>query len=137
MSYSRWSNSVWYTFWTSFSEDTKFKLPTKRLKNNQYFEICDLQSYHVSYGEIDEIGIDNVIKEIKYYYSKSYNISIMGEETVFKKDVTEEEWNELKGYLLAFVDDIDEHFQWNTFFKYEWYYPVRNKIYFFIRKYIK
>ena len=118
MSYSRWSNSVWYTFWTSISEDTQFKLPTKRLKNNQVFEICDLQNYYISYRELDELGVDVVVDQVKKFYSKSNS---------------EEEFEELKGYLLAFMDDVDDHFKWKNFFKYEWYYPFRNKIIFWYR----
>mgnify|MGYP000961934820 FL=1 len=115
------------------SEDTQFKLPIKRLKNNQVFEICDLMSYYVTYGELYDIGVDNVIKEIKSFYSKSYDLTLMGDKVPFKKDVTKEEFEELKGYLLAFMDDIDDHFKWKNFFKYEWYYPFRNKIIFWYR----
>lgn len=132
MSYSRWSNSVWYTFWT-WSGSDEFTFPTQSRKNKQTFEICDLMSYCVTYGELDDIGVDNAIKEIKSFYSKSYDLTLMGEEVPFKKDVTEEEFEELKGYLLAFMDDVDDHFKWKNFFMYEWYYPARNKIKFWYR----
>ncbi len=131
MSYSRWSNSVWYTFWTSMSEDTQFKLPTKRLKNNQVFEICDLQNYYVSYRELDELGVDVVVDQVKKFYSDE--LQWFKTEEKYKKTVTEEEFEELKGYLLAFIDDVDDHFKWKNFFKYEWYYPFRNKIIFWYR----
>ena len=128
MSYSRWSNSVWYTFW-SYSGNTEYKLPTKKLKNSQTFEICNLVSYCVTYGKLDDIGVDNVIKEIMLHYSKSYPITLMGKESVFEEHYTEEEYEELKGYLLEFIADVDDHFKWKNFFRYEWYYPIRNKIY--------
>ena len=60
MAYSRWSKySVWYTFWDAgYSESTSFKLPTKRLRDNQYFEICDFdEPIRISYKELKEIGI--------------------------------------------------------------------------------
>lgn len=132
MSYSRWSTSVWYTFWT-WSGSDEFTFPTQSRKNKQTFEICDLMSYYVNYGELDDIGVDNAIKEIKSFYSKSYDLTLMGDKVPFKKDVNEEEFEELKGYLLAFIDDVDDHFKWKNFFKYEWYYPFRNKIIFWYR----
>ena len=94
MSYSRWSTSVWYTFWT-WSGSDEFTFPTQSRKNKQTFEICDLMSYYVTYGELDDIGVDNAIKEIKSFYSKSYDLTLMGDKEPFKKDVNEEE--EIKG----------------------------------------
>lgn len=124
MSYSRWSNSVWYTFWTWNGEGDEFTFPTQSRKNTQTFEICDLVTYYVTYGELDELGVDIVIDQIREFYSKQYKWSL-GD---YKKDVTEEELEELKGYLLQFMNDIDDHFRWKNYFKYEWYYPLRNKI---------
>ena len=40
MSYSRWSTSVWYTFW-AVTTGLKYKWPTNELKRSQIFEICD------------------------------------------------------------------------------------------------
>jgi hypothetical protein len=65
MSYSRWSNSVWYTFWTAYpGTKTEFKLPTKKLKDSQMFEICDFPSYYVTYGYIKKKGLDQILKYI-------------------------------------------------------------------------
>jgi hypothetical protein len=33
-----------------------------------------------------------------------------------------------KASVKAFVEDVDDHFKFWTFMKYEWYYPIRNKI---------
>lgn len=130
MSYSRWSTSIWYTFWTSMSESSEFKWPTTRLKENQFFEICDLvSSYHISYGELSKLGVDGVIEEVRNFYSNSHKVRILGEEEMFKKEYTDEEFDELKIYLLEFMRDVDEHFKWKNFFRYEWYYPVRNWVY--------
>lgn len=142
MSYSRWSNSTWYTFWTSMSEKTEYKFPTKKIKNEQYFEICDFPSFHVSYGDIKSKGIDNIIDEVKELYSKPYEGSIMKTVTdengkfnpVYEphtynaKNPTNDELSELKGYLERFVNDVDKDFRFFRFMKYEWYYPIRNKI---------
>lgn len=128
MAYSRWSNSIWYTFW-SWSGDTEFKFPTQKLKNAQTFEICDMVSYYVTYEELDELGVDIVIDQIRKHYSIVYAVNgSLDKETIFKKEFTEDDLEELKGYLWQFMDDIDKHFTWKEFFKYEWYYPIRNKI---------
>ena len=52
MAYSRWSHSYWYTFWSSPSEtEMQFKWPTKKLKRKQTFEIVDMRSFYLTYGE--------------------------------------------------------------------------------------
>lgn len=139
MSYSRWGTSVWYTYWTSYSEETNFKLPTKRLKNNQVFEICDLNPYYVRYEELTRLGVDKIVQLVKEHYLKDYETNMFDgfdedKEPIYTKRViegkeyTEEQLNELKGYLNQFIEDVDEHFKWKNFFRYEWYYPIRNKI---------
>lgn len=117
MSYSRWSNSRWYTFWSCFSEQTDYKLPTNRLKNNQVFEICDDPSYHTTYGDIKKYGTEQIISEVILTYANDKKIP-----------PTHEELDELEGYLKRFVDDVDTHFKLTVFFRYEWYYPFRNKV---------
>ena len=112
MSYSRWSNSRWYTFWTCFSEQMEYKLPTKRLKGNQVFEICDDPSLFFAYKTITELGAENVLLEVRLVFP----------------DATDAELEELWGYMDRFVKDIDDHFKIVNFFKYEWWYPFRNKL---------
>ena len=55
-----------------------------------------------------------------------------------KKTINVEELNrvlnELQLYLARFTRDVDDHFRFWTFMKYEWYYPFRSKIYLKIRK---
>ena len=132
MSYSRWSNSVWYTFWSSIcSANMTYKLPTKSLKNKQCFEICDTPSYFISYGDIKHKGIDIIVSEVREFYSKDhFNITTTEEEKpLYKaKNPTDDQMNELSGYLKEFEKDIDDHFKLGKFFKYEWYYPIRNKL---------
>ena len=113
MAYSRWSNSRWYTYWEQ-CDTTQFKFPTQKLKNCQIFKIADLPETKITYGELYEKGIYNVLQEVKDAYS--------GE------DITNEQMFELKQYILQFMIDIEKHFKWYTFFRYEWYYPIRNKI---------
>jgi len=119
MSYSRWSYSTWYTFWASLGEGCEFKFPTKKLKHKQTFEICDFPSYYITYGELMENGLLETLDDVKRVYTHG---------GVNAKNPTEDELDELGVYLLEFVKDVDEHFEWGNFFRYEWYYPLRNKI---------
>jgi hypothetical protein len=126
MSYSRWSHSTWYTFWSSVSESTEYKLSTKRLKNAQVFEICDFPSYYITYGELVNDGLYTILERVETYYRQSH--TIFTDQTSCIKNPTKEEMDELGGYLLEFIKDVDNHFKWYNYFKYEWYYPTRNKI---------
>lgn len=139
MSYSRWSNSRWYTFWSAIgSSNLEYSFPLKKLKNKQCFEICDIPSFFVTYGEIKSKGIDQILKDVVDFYSKPYegtkwdpkegNENNYIPHTYIAKPITIDELNELKGYINSFVIDIDEHFRLKTFFLYEWYYPSRNKV---------
>jgi hypothetical protein len=114
MSYSRWITSIWYTYWSASSEETKYKLPTKKLKYNQVFDICDFPSYSITYGDLMTKDLNTILKEVKEYY--------------IDKNPTEDELYELSEYLMRFVDDVNDHFKWHNFFRYEWYYPIRNKL---------
>lgn len=114
MSYSRWSNSVWYTFWTTDSDSMEYKFPTKKLKYNQIFQICDSPSYYITYGDLMTKDINSILQEVKELYKD--------------KKPTEDELYELSEYLMKFIDDINDHFKWYNFFLYEWYYPLRNKL---------
>ena len=132
MSYSRWSYSTWYTFWSSLGDDTvcEFKLPTKSLKDAQVFEICDFPSYYITYSELMNDGLYTILERVQAYYQQSH--IKFTDQVPYIKNPTEEEMDELGSYLLEFVKDVDDHFKWYNFFRYEWYYPVRNKI----RRYI-
>ena len=127
MSYSRWSYSRWYTFWSSvYGTDMNFKLPTQELKNKQTFEICDLQTFYITYGEIKEKGFKKILKEVEDFYIKEHTDS--SGEAYKPKKPKKKEMSELYRYLELFVADVDEHFYWDNFFTYEWYYPIKNKI---------
>jgi len=124
MSYSRWNkNNPWYTFWSaSCSKSTQYRFPTKRLKYNQCFEICDPEKpVYISYGSLKKIGIKGVVKNVQMIYKDRHYIKF--------SDYTDLRWQ-----LVRFMSDVEEDFKWHKFFVNEWYYPIRNKIYFFWRR---
>ena len=123
MSYSRWSNSRWYTFWSAMgSSQTEYKWPTQKLKDNQVFEICDVPSYFITYGRLRDTSRSKVLHEVEELFAKE---SIRP---------TWDELNELQLYFSRFIKDVDDHFKFWNFMKYEWYYPTRNKIYWKIKR---
>ena len=78
MSYSRWSNSVWYTFWIG---------TTGSGKGSQFMNInCTMQ---LSYDLLKESTLESISK-IKYISGYS-----------------DKEIKELFGYMQEFVADID------------------------------
>jgi hypothetical protein len=135
MSYSRWSTSTWYTFWSASSPNGLFD------KDEQVFEICDApESYYVTYKRIKH-DPDVVIEDVRWFFSQDRPGKIFdGVDPETKKFVyvdwvypaknpTDEELEELKGYMLEFVKDMDEHFRPLTWFKFEVWYPVRNRVF--------
>jgi hypothetical protein len=145
MSYSRWSNSIWYTYWSSScSEDCEFKLPTQRLKNNQCFEICDFGGINFFYKDINE-DIDKCISMVVQNYSEEKETGIFSgfdknKMAIYKKTIlpirtfSDEELGELKGYMLEFKEDMDNYFKWKNFFYMYWFIPIK---YYFRTKTIK
>ena len=145
MSYSRWSNSRWYTFWSASSAElTEYKWPTQKLKDSQVFEICDIPSYYITYGELKKISRSILLHEIEEHFAKDFDwhdIEIVdgklerGKPKIIKgKRPTWDQLLELQNYLDQFSRDVDDHFKWNNFFLYEWYYPMRNKLIFKYKK---
>lgn len=136
MSYSRWSNSCWYTFWASYGNED-YSLPTKKRKRSQVFEICGIPSYYITYGDLQDKKIEVIIQEVKEFFLQEHNINLLDsfdngvatyKETKIDPYVyTQDELEELKGYLESFDKDVNEHFKWSTFFYYEWWLPIRNK----------
>lgn len=123
MSYSRWGNSRWYTYW---SEDTPihFKLPTKRLKRKQVFVISDFPSYFISYGDLQDLGMGMIWDKIRQFYWREHPYTKLPS----AKKPSETEMQELMEYIKQWRQDVDEHFKLPVFLKYEWYFPLRNKI---------
>jgi hypothetical protein len=107
MAYSRWGSSYWYTYWES--TPTMFKLPTKKLKNKQIFRIhSGSNSLSVEYGDIKEYGIRRIISDLKEFHPS----------------LPESDYIELESYIKQFINDINKHFIWSTFFYYEWYLNI-------------
>jgi hypothetical protein len=144
MSYSRWGDSIWDTFWC-VSHDKKYQFPSQKLKNEERFEICDFPSYLVSYGTIKNKGIDVVLNEVKEYYSKEHHGRIFDgfvdgkihyKDGVFDvKNPTYEQILELKGYLEEFIKDVDDWYKWKNYFYYEWYVYLCDDINTFLLKF--
>jgi len=137
MSYSRFGDSTWYTYWSASSNDCQYRWPTKKLKNEQVFEICDFPSFSFTYGKLQKVGIRGIMAKISKFYSKPHTgqmferwdgkTAIYSDTTFEAKNPTEEELNELMEYIRKWENDINLHFAFWTFIRYEWWYPLRNK----------
>lgn len=108
MSYSRWSNSYWYTYWTTDSPDGWF--PTYKLMRNQLLSInCKVC---VSVGEIQ----DNLYWILNTLIPKNF------------PNATYEQKKELEEYMWVFVEDMYYEFSYKQFFMSHYYYLIRNKL---------
>jgi peptide methionine sulfoxide reductase MsrA len=95
----------------------------------------------VSYGSIKIKGIDEILNDIRVFYSQNHPGTIFDKfvdgkitykETIFEaKNHSDEEIEELRNYLKEFIEDVDKHFKWKNFFYCEWYLE------FWRQKYIK
>lgn len=122
MSYSRWGQSRWYTYWSE-QIPIHFKLPTKKLKRKQVFHIQDYPSYSLTYGELEDLGMGMVWDKIRrFYWEESINSRLKA------KKPSETEMQELMEYIKQWRQDVNDHFKLHIFLKYEWYFPLRNKI---------
>lgn len=148
MSYSRWTTSTWYTFWSAAGPNMNFKWPTKELKDAQVFEICDFRPYSITYGELKEKGGLAILKEVEEHYSKSSPAVILKgfnddgeaiyEDTMTEpKNPTKAQLSELGYYFQQFIEDVDQHFEIGNFLFHEWYCPIRNKISWKFRDFIR
>jgi len=115
MSYSRWSNSVWYTFWSGYDS----------CANDARFEICDFSAgLSFTYREIKE-DVDACIVHVRDYYSKEHDREVIDEiievedllpkityKTVSVKPVhyTDDQYEELKGYMLEHVKQVEKEY---------------------------
>ena len=88
MSYSRWLNSAWYTFWSAPNRHTM------NVKEKQVFEICSVKSF--TYEELNDIY--KCIDELKELNKNN---------TYYSDD----DYKELIGYMLEFRKDVDNDFK--------------------------
>jgi len=117
MAYSRWGgSSIWYTYWAAGDSEQK---------QDQCFEICDFPSYRITYGELKEKGVKEVLEGVKAFYKKNHDGKIICgldennkatyEDTIFKpKNPTAAELKELAKYIKEWEKDVDDHFAEST-----------------------
>lgn len=98
MSFSRWGNSCWYTFWCA-SDATK--------REDEVFSVCGIRDF--TYRDLVEDGLDVCIKELKKRI-KEQNKDPKNKFGGGK--YTEQEYEELKGYMKVFIDEVKK--QYNT-----------------------
>lgn len=79
MAYSRWSNSRWFTYWVAIDEYDRDK---------QLFDISAMKVF--SYRELKD-DIEGCLKTVR----------------VLDPDASEEEYEELRGYMQEFLKDIE------------------------------
>ena len=92
MSYSRWSNSIWYTFWSCNGPDTD-------LKDDQTFEICDFGASSLfTYKQLKE-NIEQCLDEAIETATKNN-----------EKEISKNDRDELKVYMNRFIEDIEEEY---------------------------
>jgi hypothetical protein len=87
LSYSRWSNSRWYTFWCVQPRDQK------ETRASALFEVCGIHQFNAA--------------ELRK------NLDMCAELAASKEKgdpVTKEELEELKGYMRDFLADVDEKY---------------------------
>jgi hypothetical protein len=112
MSYSRWSNSCWYTYWSCASGDDR---------DNQIFEICDLaRSFQFTFRELST-QLDECIEQVKQKDLQTVQGKLLEDwENMTYKDVTydpierpEWEYEELKSYMQTFCEDVIQEFPYS------------------------
>lgn len=117
MIYSRWGRgSKWYCFWNKSKLPMQYKLPTKSFKKKQIFQIYDVPSYSVTYGDIQEKGISKILDEISSFYNKN------------KKRPKEKDMMALMTHIRSFQNDVDKEFDVLTFLYYNWIQPTKNRL---------
>lgn len=93
MSYSRWSNSFWYTFWGYRPVDAP-----EETRDNAIFEICDVARFEAR--QLRE-NIDQCIAKVEEVMATDYI-------PPFTKDELKEE---LLGYIRNFLEDVYDKYQ--------------------------
>jgi len=100
MSYSRWHNSYWYTFW-QYQEE-----PEDR--DTAIFSICCVVSFTAKELRDD---IDACIEIVKGMVETKLEENPKDMEYEFdREDGVEPDYEELKGYMKRFLRDVDEEF---------------------------
>ena len=87
MSYSRWTDSVWYTFWCVSDSDKK---------EEQLFDICNVATF--TYQELKD-DMNKCIQHIKEQYPDDYS---------------DLDYEEVKIYIKRFLKDVDVEYEANN-----------------------
>ena len=99
MSFSRWSTSVWYTYWSSTGATAK---------EDQEFAICGVTSF--TYKQISE-DIEACLTEAATKMTEVDGAFDSPFDSIKSIDIantpTKEELEELRGYMLAFIRRVD------------------------------
>lgn len=95
MSYSRWSNSYWYTYWLARSEPD--------CRNTATFEICGALDEHDLRFQAAEIR-----KDVDACIERVYEAFVEEDYTV--KELRNIDFDELRGYMLNFLADVDKDY---------------------------
>jgi hypothetical protein len=112
MSYSRWGNSCWYTYWSCASGDDR---------DNQVFEICDFaRSHQFTYRELST-QMDECIEQVKQKdlkkvtgkFLKNWDEGIYEEVEYETVERPEREYEELKTYMQAFCEDVIQEYPYS------------------------
>lgn len=101
MSYSRWSDSVWYTFWC---------VSHAKRKEDEIFSVCTMGDF--TYAQLVS-SIESCLDECclcKYHEGKDFAPI---------EDATPEQREELRGYMQQFIDDVDNEYKSEARKKYE------------------
>jgi hypothetical protein len=116
MTYSRWINSAWYTYWLA-DEATKDLgkedqiLCTQELGRDLRFTYRELKE---DIGKCLDKVREDLSKDIEgkiYDGVEEATGAIMYKACTFKgKAVTDEEIRELKEYMLKFLEDVSSHY---------------------------
>ncbi|MAG27702.1 hypothetical protein CMI47_19395 [Candidatus Pacearchaeota archaeon] len=115
MSYSRWSNSFWYTFWSG-TDDAPL---------DAKFEICDVARGQIfTYKELSE-DIDSCLRLVQESFRKKAHGKLLAGMTRASEgnlrmeyedvewdpvELSDEQLSELRGYMTEFMRDVEERY---------------------------
>src|SRR6478736_4517575 len=94
MSYSRWSDSRWYTYWSVSSGPTK---------DEQLFSICLDGGFTYKELKDDLEGCLNIIRE----RSEKERLEFAPDSPA----IPEEDYEELRRYMQIFLQDVDANYE--------------------------
>jgi len=97
MSYSRWSNSIWYTFWTV---TPKSCIPPEGLnpEDEQFCVDCELEFSYKSLKKDMLKCLNNVRSHYEFKMDNDENLP------------SDADYDELKGYMQEFIKDVEEEY---------------------------